>query len=143
MRTSSRISGRSYVTRSTRTSSDEENWKFPIGPVLVHFGGEFPMEDRGWAAYKCPFHGDRQASASVSTIINVFNCHACGMKGSAIDLLMKEDGLDFKSAVARCEEITGESYGKVRGSGSAGSSLSGRAGNRQGSRTRGRTWRSD
>lgn len=132
--------------RGTRTSEQDDRPRGNLGAVLVHYGGEpIPdhMQERMWFPYKCPFHGDRNASASVNTIIQVFKCHTCDMKGAAIDLIMKEDGLDFRSALVRYEEITGESYGHVRFSSGEGSAVSRRARNRQGRRTRGRTWRSD
>lgn len=133
------------TSRTTRSSNDDRP-KGDLAAILLHYGGEVipdSMQDRGWFKYKCPFHGDRMPSASVNTIIQVFKCHTCDMKGSAIDLIIKEDGLDFKSAVGRYEEITGESYGDVRRSGGTSAPVSRRAGNRQGRRTRGRSWRSD
>src|SRR5574342_78767 len=126
-----------------RTSSEDREWPvFPIGPILVEYGGEEVMEDRGWYAYKCPFHGDRSASASVNSIINVFVCHTCDMKGNATQLIMKKENCSYGDALSRAKEVAGKGAGDVRVSPGGGKRVSGRSGNRSGSRARRRTWRS-
>jgi DNA primase len=48
----------------------------------------------------CPFHDDTGTPNLVVTPAKgLFHCLACGEAGSAIDLLMKLDGLDFRQAV--------------------------------------------
>lgn len=122
----------------------EKDWVlFPIGPILVHYGGEPPMEDSEWRSYCCPFHGDRDASASVNTIKQIFNCHACGIKGFATNLVMKEEGVDYPRAKQICTEIAGEGNAAVREASGSRSSVSRRSGNRQGGSRYRRSWRSD
>ncbi|AUG87455.1 DNA primase [Streptomyces phage Treat] len=126
-----------------RTRTEEKEWPtFPVGPILESFGGEPVMEDRGWYAYKCPFHGDRSASASVNTILNVFVCHTCDMKGNAVQLIMKEGNKSYVDALRRAEEVAGQSAGDVRQSPDGGRRVSGGSRNRSGSRALRRTWRS-
>jgi DNA primase len=127
-----------------RRERTEREWpSFPLGPILVHYGGEDVMEDRGWYAYACPFHGaDRSKSASVNTIINVFVCHTCDIKGDAITLIKKRENCSYGESLRRAEEIAGKSAGDVRGTPDGGRRVSGRSGNRSGSRALRRTWRS-
>ena len=48
----------------------------------------------------CPFHDDTKTpNLVVSPDKGLFHCLACGEAGSAIDWLMKLEGLDFRQAV--------------------------------------------
>ncbi|ATW69380.1 DNA primase [Streptomyces phage Manuel] len=126
-----------------RARTDEREWPvFPIGPVLVEYGGEEVRDDHGWYAYKCPFHGDRSASASVNTIINVFVCHTCDMKGNATQLIMKKENCSYGDALRRAEEVAGKGAGDVQRAPVGSRRLSGGSRNRSGSRALRRTWRS-
>src|ERR1043166_2641396 len=90
---------------------------FPIGPILEAFGGLPVVEGLGWKPYRCPFHDDTDASASVNTQRQVFNCHAADCpKGSATQVLMKHEGITYVEAVKRAEEIAGGDHASVRGS---------------------------
>lgn len=120
-----------------RTQTEREWPVFPIGPILVEYGGEEVHEDRGWYAYKCPFHGDRSASASVNSILNVFVCHTCDMKGNATQLIMKKEGKTYGDALERAKQVTGQAG--TQASPAPGGS-SGRSG-RSGSRALKRTWK--
>lgn len=114
---------------------------FPISPILEHYGFE-PVEDgRGWHPVKCAFHGETDASASViTTEEQAFNCHACGMRGNAVQLIMKKEDLGYRQALARAEGITGDSGIQVHGQRRQGSSLSGNQGDRQSYSAFKRTW---
>jgi hypothetical protein len=126
-----------------RTTNEDREWPvFPIGPILVEYGGEEARDDHTWYAYKCPFHGDRSASASVNTILNVFVCHTCDMKGNATQLIMKKENCSYGDALRRAEEVAGKGAGNVRVSSDGSRRVSGRSGNRSGSRALRRTWRS-
>lgn len=46
----------------------------------------------------CPFHGEDK-NPSMSLKYNRFYCFSCGAKGSTIDLIMRLQNIDFKSAV--------------------------------------------
>lgn len=47
----------------------------------------------------CPFHDDRQPSATVKR--GFFHCFVCGVSHDAIGILMQRDGHSFKEAVRR------------------------------------------
>jgi hypothetical protein len=52
-----------------------------------------------WLPMKCPFHEDTHASAGVNLYSLRFKCHACDARGDAIDLVMREECLNFKEAL--------------------------------------------
>src|ERR1041385_7408056 len=83
--------------------------RFPIVPILMHYGGEWAEEGIGWKKYKCPFHGDRQPSSSVNTERQLFNCQVgrgCPT-GNAVQIIMKEEGVSLGRAIERAQEISG------------------------------------
>lgn len=80
--------------------------------VLEYYGVFNPPEGPGWKPVTCPFHDDSTASAGSNG--SGFVCHACGVRGGPIQLLMQREGVDFDSAVQLAEEITGEVYGSLR-----------------------------
>ncbi|MGW1739997.1 CHC2 zinc finger domain-containing protein [Nocardia sp. NPDC001965] len=69
---------------------------------------------RDWIACLCPFHGERNSSASVSYTLNGFKCHGCGYKADAIAILMKEGGMTFAEAQRIAETGAVGSGGAVR-----------------------------
>lgn len=83
--------------------------KVPILPVLLHYGGDDLPEAIRWRPCKCPFHDDRNASASyiAHEERQGFNCHGCGIKGDALAVVQQVESCDFRDAVKRCEEIVG------------------------------------
>jgi hypothetical protein len=46
-----------------------------------------------WRPVLCPFHNDKHPSASASTKIGGFCCHACGVKGDAWQLILLFKGI--------------------------------------------------
>lgn len=57
----------------------------------------------GWAKISCinsagHLRGDRNPSASINLTTGRYNCFACGLAGSAYDLYMHENGVDFATA---------------------------------------------
>lgn len=101
--------------------------KHPIGPVLTHYGATLPHSTGRWTSIKCPFHGDSRASAAVHLDGNVFACYACGIKGDTYAIIMQHEGVGFREALDRAEDITGKSSETVRSKYSSGSRLSGRS----------------
>ena len=98
--------------------------KPPIDEVLEHYGADFVPTRHGWAKMKCPFHGDRSASASVNRDTNQFRCFACeidspldngGSKAAdSFDIIAWKEGCsDFPCAKSCAETILGERYGDV------------------------------
>lgn len=67
--------------------------------VMVHYGYEKPKGiGRQWV--RCPFHDDRHASGGVDWSTNFFTCFACEVKGTAIDIVMQQEGVDLDGAVS-------------------------------------------
>ena len=65
---------------------------------------------------RCPFHEDRNASASVNPDENVFRCHTCDIGGDSYVIVAWKEGIsDFPGTVAFCESVFGGSYGAVSG----------------------------
>jgi DNA primase len=70
-----------------------------IVDVLTRHGANVRARS-GWAAIKCPYHGDTTASASVNTTIGRFNCHGCGVRGDVYDLIQHYESCDYPAALA-------------------------------------------
>ena len=86
-----------------------------IAVVLEHYGADLHRTQTvGWRPLKCPFHDDRTASASVNLSKGGFRCHACGVSGDSIKLIMEQEGLGYKDAVAFAETTLGQVVGGVR-----------------------------
>lgn len=71
----------------------EATWK-----VLEHYGAEVPEHEQEWVHFRCPFHDDSRASASLSRS-GYFECHGCGIKGRAVRLVMEQEQLPRTKAV--------------------------------------------
>lgn len=68
--------------------------------MMINPSWDPPRNDqREWTPCLCPFHDEEVKSAAVSFEHNAFRCFACGVKGSAITLLMKHKRLGYKDAV--------------------------------------------
>src|SRR5882757_3809489 len=116
---------------------------FPIGPILQSFGGEPVAEGYGWKPYRCPFHGDRDASGSVNSQKQVFNCHAADCpKGNAVQVIMQWEQVTFREAVERAEAISGASVGGVQPISGRRGRMAGGTRGKSGVRSFKRTWRS-
>lgn len=83
-----------------------EKWLEEKG-VRFHYGRT------GWQKVSCygpgHFSGDRNPSASINLSTGYYKCFGCDLEGDAVDLLMQEEGLDFKGALAKL----GVQQGKV------------------------------
>lgn len=55
----------------------------------------------------CPFHDEKSPSFNVTPSRGLFHCFGCQESGTAIDFLMKIDGLSFVEAVERLADKTG------------------------------------
>lgn len=85
-----------------------------IAAVLEHYGASLHrVSEHGWRPLKCPFHDDKQASASVNLTKGAFKCHGCDAKGDAIGLIKSQEGLDFNGALQFAQEVLGRSVGDV------------------------------
>ena len=85
----------------------------PIALVLMFYGATKVPTGRGWRSMKCPFHNDRNASATVNNEVNAFTCFACSIKGDVYKIIMEQEGVTFNEAKSRAEEIAGTDSIKV------------------------------
>jgi DNA primase len=77
-----------------------------LAALVRGHGIELKPHGSGDLIGRCPFHDDRKTpNLIISPDKGLFHCLACGAAGSAIDLVMKLDGLDFREAV---EALSGE-----------------------------------
>jgi len=81
----------------------------PISRLLSHYGAKQVPTGSGWRKINCPFHPDRHASATVNNDVNAFNCFACEVSGDLYKIIMIQEGINFREAKSRAEEITGTS----------------------------------
>lgn len=72
---------------------------------LVDKGVRFHPGRSGWQKVSCygdaHYSGDRNPSASINLSKGYYKCFACDLEGDTVDLLMQEEGLDFKAALAK------------------------------------------
>lgn len=86
-----------------------------IAKVLESHGADLSrVSEVGWRPLRCPYHDDKQASASVNLNLGGFRCHACGMRGDALKLIQEKEGVGYKDAVAIAEALSGERLAGVR-----------------------------
>jgi DNA primase len=82
--------------------------------VIEYYGGSLRGSGTN-QTMQCLVHSEDHASATVDAEKGVFFCHSCGAKGSAIDLIMLKEGVDYKAAVEFLKETIGGSDHGVRG----------------------------
>lgn len=54
---------------------------------------------------KCPFHDDKRASMCVYLDKKRWWCYTCNEGGTAFDLIMKSEGIDFRQSLVRLNEM--------------------------------------
>lgn len=64
---------------------------------------------------RCPFHGEKSASFSVSPTKQFYHCFGCGVHGNAIGFLMEYSGLTFVEAVKELAQQAGLQLPEQRG----------------------------
>lgn len=94
---------------------DDKADKHSIGPVFAHYGGSLPSVGTRWVSVRCPFHGDRTASAAINLEENAFACYACDIKGDTYAIIMQHEGVGFREAFSIAEDITREGRQSIRG----------------------------
>lgn len=78
-------------------------------PEIVSSYG-IQVKHSGNSSYQalCPFHNDTHPSLSIAFKGNkwLWHCFGCGAKGTAIDFLMRKEGISFKDAYKRLIQTT-------------------------------------
>ena len=80
--------------------------KHDVSAYLVHVGATLPGVGHGWRKMKCPFHGDKHASAAVNYEQNRFKCFGCEAQGDVYDLIMYKEGGNYIEAIKFAESIS-------------------------------------
>lgn len=75
--------------------------------LFGRYGVELKKRGNGFVA-RCPFHEDETPSLSVTPAKGLWHCFGCGAAGSAIDLVMRMEGVEMKEAARR---LAGEGKG--------------------------------
>ena len=83
--------------------------------VLVHYDWSNPVPRSGWQPMKCGVHDDTHASAGVNYDKERVNCFACGFRGDVYDVIMYEEGCDFRAARKIGERFLGATDEQIRG----------------------------
>lgn len=78
-----------------------------IAAVLRYYGADDVPENYRYRPMLCPFHDERNASASVNTDEGKFRCFVCDIKGDAIDVVKWRENLEYLSAVGFLEGTIG------------------------------------
>ena len=87
--------------------------KISIEAVLEHYGATRVPTSTRWRAMRCPLHEDRMSSASVNTDKGLFKCFACDIYGDGLDIIQKQEGVDFAESVAFATRVLGASVGTL------------------------------
>ena len=88
--------------------------KHNVADYLEYVGATLPAVGSGWRKMKCPFHGDKHASAAINYDENRFKCFGCEAKGDVYDLIMYKEGGKYIEAIKFAENISLPSSGGVR-----------------------------
>jgi hypothetical protein len=80
--------------------------KHDVSGYLLHVGATLPAVGHGWRKMKCPFHGDKHASAAINYDDNRFKCFGCEAQGDVYDLIMYKEGGNYIEAVKFAESIS-------------------------------------
>jgi DNA primase len=93
----------SRVGRKTRRKGAVDTSSISIIDIVRFYGGEV-REGRN-VSVRCCIHNDTRRSAVIDTYGNLYFCHTCGKGGTAVDVIMEKEGIGFKDAVERADEI--------------------------------------
>ena len=88
--------------------------KHSIAAYLEHIGATLPAVGHGWRKMKCPFHGDRHASAAINYEKNRFKCFGCEAQGDVYDLIRYRQGGSYSEALKFAENISLPGNGGIR-----------------------------
>lgn len=94
---------------------DDGNSQVDIVAVLLHYGASPTISQlsTGEHSVRCPFHDDSTASGSVHTGLGLYNCHACGIGGDGLKIIMKQEGIGFGEAVEFARSVLGQSVQNI------------------------------
>jgi len=80
--------------------------KHSIVAYLTYIGATLPAEGHGWRKMRCPFHGDKHASAAINFEDKRFKCFGCEVQGDVYDLIIYKQGGNYSEAIKFAESIS-------------------------------------
>ena len=80
--------------------------KHDIVAYLSYIGATLPVEGHGWRKMRCPFHGDKHASAALNFEDKRFKCFGCEVQGDVYDLIIYKQGGNYSEAIKFAEGIS-------------------------------------
>jgi hypothetical protein len=80
--------------------------KHDIAAYLTYIGATLPSEGHGWRKMRCPFHGDKHASAALNFEDKRFKCFGCEAQGDVYDLIIYKQGGNYSEAIKFAESIS-------------------------------------
>lgn len=94
-----RRSGRTTLPNGLPTIATVKE-RVTITALLERLGAPNVPRKSGWAAMRCPFHDDKNASGQVNAETGYFVCFACEARGDVIGLAARHIGTgDVKEAL--------------------------------------------
>jgi hypothetical protein len=88
--------------------------KHDVAAYLEHIGATLPAVGHGWRKMRCPFHGDKHASAAINYDENRFKCFGCEVKGDVYDLIIYKQGGSYSEALKFAENLSLPGSGGIR-----------------------------
>ncbi|WP_017851569.1 CHC2 zinc finger domain-containing protein [Leptospira interrogans serovar Szwajizak] len=75
-----------------------------LAALVKSYGVDLRLHGKNWVG-RCPFHDDKTPSLVVTPGKNLWHCMgACQTGGSAIDFVMKKEGLNLRQAISKLRE---------------------------------------
>ncbi len=97
------------------TDLDAFKARLPLAEIV---GRYVPLRRQGRELVAlCPFHREKTPSFTVVEDKGFYHCFGCGAHGNAIDFVMAMEGIGFREALERLEELTGIPAPRPRGGG--------------------------
>lgn len=81
----------------------------PLLSLVQADGVELKRVGANWVG-KCPFHTEKTGSLVITPSKNLFHCFGCGVAGSVIDWVMRQQNIGFKEAIEWLTEKYGGTY---------------------------------
>lgn len=88
--------------------------KHDVAAYLTYIGATLPAVGHGWRKMRCPFHGDKHASAAINYDENRFKCFGCEAKGDVYDLIIYRQGGSYSEALKFAENLSLPGNGGIR-----------------------------
>ncbi len=93
------------MSNPPRPTLDELKRMVDLVALVKSYGIELKGHGKNFVG-RCPFHEDKTPSFVVTPVKNLWHCMgACQTGGSAIDFVMKKEGVRIRDAILRLKKI--------------------------------------